>query len=829
MIVTSLTLLGVAARPSIDPPLLTANIRKSPSIAVLAKQHVRHGDAFNHIHCAAFWARAGQLSSELDAPLAEQLDEVLVRTLPHVSASFGRRELAGTAHGLAKSGFGSLDRAQPLWSEIVSASLEQIQDFTPRELATLAWSLARARQQPHELFDAIAVESSSRMSGFSPQGLATLAWGFATSGCASPTLSDAIEATATSRVADFNEQELANVAWSVASLGRPAPQLFRAIAEVAAPQVHSFRRQHLALLGWSFAVVDSDAGDTLFGSSSYVQACEAEMAESSNAGFLTQLYQWSLWRLERGAAWPGFSPPFEARCRNAFFAEPAAAPSGLEMNVQNALARMGLRTLSKVRTAEGYIIDLHVESGGGRRQLAIEVDGPWRFLGWSRNATGATLLKRRHLRFSGHRLMSIPYWEWEQLGPGADEQQRYLTLAIAVRTVRTGVLPADANRQQNGALINALGGPLLAHRRPGEAQTPQSEAAAHATRVTVGVGEGGEARAEPLDVGLAGTTWARSLRSSDFASVLDVTSVVEHAASRRIVHFGEVYASPPLVWAEAAIVRRMVEKMQASPRGKDGVSGGTVYVVFEVFNVLQQPLLDRFVSGEVSLQQLVEEYSADGDEGHDIMVYEPLLRLAHEFAERRHNGNVCVTLVAAFLPRAIARLVVAEGLAQGLETAKKAGCVHADEDGTAPDAHYAFFEASCSGRPIHRWSNKPTGLARRLFPAQVLKGRSLAHRVNRLVEAEEQGRRDGGGQDYKVLVVCGASHVAYGFGAPARVFGQHPALRADSYSVYAYESGGGHVATKQGLAEVFGEPGAREAEVADVAFMFESKERNDDG
>ena len=67
----------------------------------------------------------------------------------------------------------------------------------------------------------------------------------------------------------------------------------------------------------------------------------------------------------------------------------------------------------KVRTAEGYVVDLYVETSGGRRNLYIEIDGPSRFVGWSRVCTGATLLKRRQLRSFGTPLVTVPYWEWE--------------------------------------------------------------------------------------------------------------------------------------------------------------------------------------------------------------------------------------------------------------------------------------------------------------------------------------------------------------------------------------------------------------------------------
>ena len=52
----------------IDPPLLTAKIKKSPSVAVLAKHHSEHAATFNSIHYCALWARAGVLAGASTMP-----------------------------------------------------------------------------------------------------------------------------------------------------------------------------------------------------------------------------------------------------------------------------------------------------------------------------------------------------------------------------------------------------------------------------------------------------------------------------------------------------------------------------------------------------------------------------------------------------------------------------------------------------------------------------------------------------------------------------------------------------------------------------------------
>ena len=124
-----------------------------------------------------------------------------------------------------------------------------------------------------------------------------------------------------------------------------------------------------------------------------------------------------------------------------------------------------------------------------------------------------------------------------------------------------------------------------------------------------------------------------------------------------------------------------------------------------------------------------------------------------------------------------------------LQEAIARGYVRAGEDCAASDAHYNAFEALCSGRNMHDASVAPTGLARRLFPAQVIKSCSMAHSVIRLVE-ESAGDAGRPRRIAKFLVLCGASHMAYNLGVPERVFAAHPYLEEDCYRIYAREIDG---------------------------------------
>eukprot|EP00962_Isochrysis_galbana_P044958 scaffold17563_cov117-Isochrysis_galbana.AAC.1 len=214
------------------------------------------------------------------------------------------------------------------------------------------------------------------------------------------------------RVGEFTEQALANTAWAFATAGHAAPALLDAIAAEAAPRVVEFKEQNLANMAWSFAADDSLSSAALmpFFGQYFGHRCDV-LAKRFSDEELSQLHQWWLWYAgERGQTTGLPSQELLQRCRVAFSAW-KARPSRLQRQVGSTLSSLGLSPQEEVQTEEGYSLDYVVEWCG--QQVAIEVDGPSHFVG--RKPNGATLLKRRQLRHVGWRLVSIPYWEWDEL------------------------------------------------------------------------------------------------------------------------------------------------------------------------------------------------------------------------------------------------------------------------------------------------------------------------------------------------------------------------------------------------------------------------------
>ena len=83
----------------------------------------------------------------------------------------------------------------------------------------------------------------------------------------------------------------------------------------------------------------------------------------------------------------------------------------MQRHVGVAMASLGLRPEEEVVLHKGYSLDFALVRRG--ELVGVEVDGPLHFEGREPNC--AMLLKRRQLRHLGWRLVSVPYWEWDEV------------------------------------------------------------------------------------------------------------------------------------------------------------------------------------------------------------------------------------------------------------------------------------------------------------------------------------------------------------------------------------------------------------------------------
>jgi len=119
-------------------------------------------------------------------------------------------------------------------------------------------------------------------------------------------------------------------------------------------------------------------------------------------------------------------------CKAAFVGQNVTLPAS-QQQVSDALRGMGLSVEDQFRCPKsGYSIDMRVHdmrvnaqsSTAAEAGWAVEFDGPSHFLA-CRLPVGGTLMKRWHLELLGYTVVSLPFWEWDQL-TGRQERTEYL-------------------------------------------------------------------------------------------------------------------------------------------------------------------------------------------------------------------------------------------------------------------------------------------------------------------------------------------------------------------------------------------------------------------
>jgi hypothetical protein len=313
--------------------------------------------------------------------------------------------------------------------------LNELSSFNSQELANTVWAYATLDVQHPALFRKMGdhIRDLHDLSSFKPQDFANILWTYAKARVEHTNLFKKMgdHIVMLDSLKSFKPQELAIIVWVYAAANELRTDLFESIGTATSERGHleSFNAQNLSNIAWSFAVADVDI--PLFREGDFVKAL-IDRKQNFNAADMSQLHQWHLWQTHEKSNEE--LPGVLVECCHSTFANSDIKLSSVQKNVNSELASMGPHPVESYLTLSGYKLDALMQING--TEVGIEVDGPYDFIG--KKPIGGTLLKRRQvMAIDKIPLVSVPYWEWDELDGDRSRQQQYLQSILKVNDMNT--------------------------------------------------------------------------------------------------------------------------------------------------------------------------------------------------------------------------------------------------------------------------------------------------------------------------------------------------------------------------------------------------------
>lgn len=178
-----------------------------------------------------------------------------------------------------------------------------------------------------------------------------------------------------------------------------------------------------------------------------------------------------------------------------------------------------------------------------------------------------------------------------------------------------------------------------------------------------------------------------------------------------------------------------------------------IAIAMEMFQIPYQGAIDRYLVGELTERELVEQTEYEQRWGYSWESYAPILRFAKE-------KNLPV--LAVNVPSEITRQVAKAGLDSLTPQQRK--IIPPTSEIQTDNAAYRQMLAKVFEQHQHSDRGNSSGFDR-FFLAQVLWDETMAAEVAKFVKANPK---------HQVVVIAGQGHIVYGYGIPSRVARRMP-------------------------------------------------------
>jgi len=212
--------------------------------------------------------------------------------------------------------------------------------------------------------------------------------------------------------------------------------------------------------------------------------------------------------------------------------------------------------------------------------------------------------------------------------------------------------------------------------------------------------------------------------------------VLQKLSHAKVIYLGETHDSAEDHKAQLEIIQQLYQK---NPK---------MAIAMEMFQRPYQKALDRFLAGEITETELLEQTQYKERWGFPWEYYAPILRFA------KQNR---IPVLALNTPSEITRKVARQGL-ESLTAEDKQHTPPASEIRTDNAEYRQMLLEVFQQHQTNAQGSSPS--FERFFLAQVLWDETMAEKIAEFVKANP---------NHSVIVLAGQGHLVYGYGIPSRV------------------------------------------------------------
>jgi hypothetical protein len=406
---------------------------------VISKRLKSMTGEFNQFAIVTFlWACA-----KLKITITAEISSSMIQKMTQVEGEMDLQSLSTFLWSFAKLGCSDDITVfeQKALAELAKKSDSEINQ--PTILANLLWSFGKlGRTLPPDVTDRINRRALALKADFKPSDIASFFWGCAKLGItAEPeVLKEFLEQIST-KIAYLKSDDVSNIMWTFAMMGLDSQaELTNKLVKHAVTLVESFGPEDLASMLWSLAALGQSSPEVPL----FMQAVSTlwERMGTDQKGVLHQVFL-SCSHDEKfkaccTAQTNEMISTHAAECRSCFVDTSATEKEDLLVAIEKVVSESGQSILkAAVDETSGYSILAVIQDSSASKGCAVLFEGRRSYIQLSsgvRLSCGASQLRKRHLQSIGYRVVSVPFWEWDECAIlGSAAQQGYLSNLLRSR------------------------------------------------------------------------------------------------------------------------------------------------------------------------------------------------------------------------------------------------------------------------------------------------------------------------------------------------------------------------------------------------------------